>query len=83
MRKLMAIRELDRLGRIVIPKNLRKKLGMNARVPIEFLFQGDTLILKRYESKCIICTSTKHISQFKGKNLCAECRDEIRNIVLD
>ena len=44
------IRRIDDLGRIVIPKAIRKKMGVYEGEPIEFFFseQDGEIILKKY-----------------------------------
>ena len=47
------IRRMDDLGRIQIPKELRKQvLGLKKSeydIPLEFFIDGDSIIIKRYK----------------------------------
>lgn len=42
------IRRVDDLGRIVIPKNIRKELNIEDGEPMEFFLQEDCICLKKY-----------------------------------
>ena len=44
------VRQLDDLGRIVIPKEIRKQIGVQAGDPLEIFVERDGMVcLKRYE----------------------------------
>ncbi|PDY14127.1 AbrB family transcriptional regulator [Bacillus pseudomycoides] len=50
-------RKVDELGRIVLPKELRRTLGINEKDPIEiFVEDTDKIVLKKYEpyGACVI-----------------------------
>ncbi len=66
-------RKIDELGRIVLPIELRKKLGIEQHDPIEIYVDGDMIILKKYESECIFCGSRKALIKHKGKHVCESC----------
>ena len=42
------IRRIDELGRIVIPKEIRKKLRIKTGDNLEILVEGDDIVLKKY-----------------------------------
>jgi transcriptional pleiotropic regulator of transition state genes len=71
------VRKLDQLGRIVLPKSLRKRYQMNVGVPVEILVQGDHIILERYRPKCVFCSSMEQVIQFKEKYICGICAKEL------
>jgi AbrB family transcriptional regulator, transcriptional pleiotropic regulator of transition state genes len=71
------VRKLDQLGRIVLPKSLRKRYQMNEGDPIEVLVQGEHIILERYRPKCIFCLSTNQVIHFKDKYVCGSCVYEL------
>lgn len=43
------VRLIDDLGRIVIPKELRKTYGITEGAPMEIFTSGDSIVLKRYQ----------------------------------
>ena len=79
MKSTGIVRHIDELGRIVVPKELRIKLGIAACDPVEISSEGDKIILTKYSPVCHFCGSTENISEFKEKNICAECIKEIRS----
>jgi transcriptional pleiotropic regulator of transition state genes len=79
MKSTGIVRHIDELGRIVVPKELRKRLGIAACDPVEISSEGDKIILTKYSPVCHFCGSTENISEFKEKNICAECIKEIRS----
>lgn len=49
MKETGVVRRIDELGRIVIPKEIRKNLRIREGDPVEiFVSQGDNIILKKY-----------------------------------
>ena len=44
------VRRLYHLGRVCLPKELRRKLRMNEEDPIEVYVEGDSIILKKYDA---------------------------------
>lgn len=72
-------RNVDELGRIVLPKELRNNLVIDSGTPLEIYTEGDCIILKKYcsTSECIICGSNDHTFEFKGKYICVDCKNEI------
>lgn len=56
MKSTGIVRKLDQLGRIVIPKELRKVLDINERDPLEIFVDEELIILKKYHVKnaCIV-----------------------------
>ena len=47
MKEIGIVRKLDELGRIVIPKDLRKKLGIREGDLLEMFLENDKIILKK------------------------------------
>lgn len=45
------VRRLDKLGRIVIPIELRDKFEIKEKDPIEIFVDGSDIVLKKYETK--------------------------------
>jgi AbrB family transcriptional regulator, transcriptional pleiotropic regulator of transition state genes len=72
------VRELDSLGRIVIPKETRDLLGIRLEDPVEFFSDEHTIIVRRYRSNCcIFCLESEGLIHFKGQLVCRKCITEI------
>ena len=75
------VRPLDNVGRIVLPKEIRKQLGLlDDRDSLEIFVDADKIILKKYAPSCVFCGNDADISSFKGKNVCRKCRKEISKL---
>ncbi|MBQ7046816.1 MAG: AbrB/MazE/SpoVT family DNA-binding domain-containing protein [Oscillospiraceae bacterium] len=69
---------VDDLGRIVIPKEIRKSLGIDIRTPVEILVEGDRMIIQRSVSTCVFCNSEDDLTEYKEKKICAKCLEGLR-----
>lgn len=49
MKSTGIVRKVDELGRIVIPMEIRRNLGINEKDPMEIFIDGDQIILKKYK----------------------------------
>ncbi|MCY7778778.1 AbrB/MazE/SpoVT family DNA-binding domain-containing protein [Bacillus haynesii] len=59
MEKAAFIREMDDLGRIVLPKRIRKVLKINEQDSIEIFVEDEKVILRKYlEGKACFVTGT-------------------------
>lgn len=77
MKSTGVIRKIDRLGRIVVPKEIRDELGIAERDPVEIYVDGSRIILTKYEKSCIFCGQTAN-NDFKGKKVCSSCLLELK-----
>ena len=77
MKSTGIVRNIDELGRVVVPKELRKKLGIANTEPVEIYVEEDKIILKKYIPVCHFCGSTEHIREFREKNICSTCIAEL------
>ncbi|MDF2720745.1 MAG: hypothetical protein K0Q59_420 [Paenibacillus sp.] len=82
MRPAGVVRRVDQLGRIVLPKSLRKRYRMNEGDPIEILVAGDQILLERYRPKCVICGEMNGITAYKDKHVCTNCMREMSELSL-
>jgi AbrB family transcriptional regulator, transcriptional pleiotropic regulator of transition state genes len=80
MKPAGVVRKVDQLGRIVLPKSLRKRYQMNEGDPVEILVQGDHIILERYRPKCVFCGSMDEVTEFKERTICKQCLTEMNTL---
>ena len=71
-------RQLDTLGRIVLPIELRRTLDIAEKDALEIYVDGGSIIRKKYAPSCVFCNDTKGITSYKGKNICASCMRELK-----
>ena len=74
------VRKLDPLGRVPLPKELRRTRGINPKDPIEIFIDGDKIVLQKYSPSCVFCGSRTGVEEHKEKNICAECRSKLARI---
>lgn len=64
----------DNVGRIVLPKALRKEFALTDPDDyVEIFTENDSILLKKYEKSCLICGNFENLITVKGKKLCREC----------
>lgn len=80
MKSTGIVRRVDELGRIVIPIELRNKLKIAEKDPIEIYVDGSSIILKKYQENCVFCGSTKKVIDYKGKLICSKCMENISSM---
>ena len=73
------VRNLDKLGRLVIPKETRRVFNLNGGDPVEIFTDGDTIILKKYAQGCQCCGNMENIKEYKGIKICKKCLNELNN----
>ena len=73
MKSTGIVRKVDELGRIVLPIELRRALGIEEKDRIEIFVDGESIILRKYQPACIFCDNAKDIINYKGKNICPDC----------
>lgn len=80
MKSTGIVRKVDRLGRVVIPIELRRNLDIEEKDALEIFIDGEHIVLKKYAPACIFCGQAKDVTTFKNKNICPSCLEEIENI---
>ncbi|MDH7578331.1 MAG: AbrB/MazE/SpoVT family DNA-binding domain-containing protein [Bacillota bacterium] len=73
MKSTGVVRKVDELGRVVIPIELRRTLGIAEKDALEIYVDREKIILKKYEPACIFCGNAENVQHFRGKNVCREC----------
>lgn len=80
MKSTGIVRKVDELGRIVIPIELRRTLDIEEKDALEIYMNESSIVLKKYEPACVFCGNSKNVINYKGKNVCIKCIDEIKNL---
>lgn len=73
------IRQVDKLGRVVIPKEIRKQLNLQeGENHLEMLLDNNgNLILRKYQPYCVFCGGTSYLIPYKEKLVCKSCIDSL------
>ncbi len=72
------VKKIDELGRIVIPKDIRKTLEVDHNDYLQFFLDGDSIVMKRFGEFCALCNSTDDLTKFNDKFICESCLRELR-----
>ena len=80
MKSTGIVRKVDELGRIVLPIELRRTMGIDVKDSLEIYVDGDSIILRKYEPSCIFCGNAKDIQTIHGKNVCSNCIAEMKSL---
>ena len=83
MKSIGIVRKVDRLGRIVLPVELRKTLDIGDKDDLEIAVDGDQVILRKYNPACVFCDNAKDIGVFHGKSVCLACLRELKEVRTD
>lgn len=78
MKSTGIVRKVDELGRVVLPIELRRTLNIDIKDSLEIYVESDSIVLKKFEPSCIFCGSSEAVREFKGKNICNACYDEMK-----
>ena len=73
-------RRVDQLGRIVVPIELRRTLGIEVKDTLEMYVEKDLIFLTKYKPMCIFCDSTEEVKKYRDKLICSECLEELKNM---
>ena len=66
MRATGIVRRVDDLGRIVIPKEIRRSLGIREGEPMEIYLENDAVIFRRYSYNLI--TEVARVAELVEQN---------------
>lgn len=77
MKSTGVVRKVDELGRVVIPIELRKTLGIGEKDSMEIYVDGDKIILRKYEPGCIFCGNAQNVVNYMGKSVCRNCLERM------
>lgn len=77
MKSTGIIRRIDELGRLVIPKEIRRTMDLPETTPMEIFTDGNMIILQKYVPGCSICDHVEIVATLDNIKLCAMCRDKL------
>lgn len=75
------VRKVDELGRIVIPIELRRTLGIEEKDSLEIFVDGERIMLRKYEPACIFTGSAENLMYYRGKMVSRDCLEEMWQLV--
>ncbi|MCK8826082.1 AbrB/MazE/SpoVT family DNA-binding domain-containing protein [Fuchsiella alkaliacetigena] len=73
MKSVGIVRQIDNLGRVTIPKEVRNNFDIEVGDPMEILVNEDEVVFKKYSPQCVFCGNTDNVIDYKDKNICSTC----------
>lgn len=80
--KSVGICRVDKMGRFVIPKRLRREMDLNTGTGLEISVNGNSVILEKVENRCVFCRQKENLKiAFDKYYVCDKCRYILRCIL--
>ena len=73
------VKIVDDLGRIVLPKTIRKTYEIDIKDSVEIFTDEKSIIIRKYEPSCIFCSESQDIIIFRDKKICKKCLKELKS----
>ena len=80
MKSTGIVRNLDNLGRVTLPIELRRNLNLDIKDPVEIFVKDDTIILKKYEPSDIFTGEKENLIEYQGKMISKETVKELAQL---
>jgi transcriptional pleiotropic regulator of transition state genes len=74
------VRHIDDLGRIVLPMELRRTLGIHVKDPISILVDGERIILQKHRDSCAICGGGGETVIVNDRAICLDCVAAVKRV---
>lgn len=70
-------KELDKAGRIVISKDIRRHFNMKPGDILHINADDECITIRKAEDKCVFCNSSEKLQGFKDKHICKDCLESL------
>ena len=78
MKSTGVTRQIDELGRFVLPVEIRRALGINLKDYLEIHVENDAIVLRKFQPSCLFCGSSEDNVIYEGKRICRACLDKLK-----
>jgi len=72
-RPIGAARRIDQLGRVVVPVELRRLLGLEVGDLLDIRIEAGRLVLDKLVPACVLCGNDGGLRERHGRHVCIEC----------
>ena len=73
----IAVRQMDELGRIVLPRDFRNVLGWGVGTKVAIQLDGNEMVLFAEPDLCFLCGSKEDLREVKDRYICRACIEEL------
>ena len=70
-------RTVDRLGRVVIPVEFRRTLGIGDGDLVEISLEEDRVVLAKVGRTCVFCGTSTELREHRSRPVCRRCVVEL------
>jgi transcriptional pleiotropic regulator of transition state genes len=77
-REGMSLRHVDVLGRVVIPKDMRRQAGLEPGDEVALHFIDGEIVISKFAPSCAACGARGSLIEYRHAHLCARCLAELR-----
>lgn len=71
------IRQIDPQGRLVLPKEIRDRMGIVVGTPLRLAIDGNSVVMKIASPACFFCGETENLTGLKEKYVCTSCLEKL------
>ena len=72
------VRPVDKMGRVVIPKELRNHLKVENDIDsFEIFLEGDKIVMKKFQPTCIFCNKLGPSVAYGEYTVCKDCIERL------
>jgi len=72
------VRNIDALGRITVPKEIRRVLKIEDDTPLELFIDDSGLYFRPFRLRCVLCGEETR-NEIIGKRICEVCEDKLKD----
>lgn len=82
MKSVGIIRQVDKMGRVVIPKEIRAQLDIvNDKDSFEIYMENNKVVLEKFHPTCMFCDSLTDIITYNDKIICKSCIEKMHSMI--
>ncbi len=84
MKSTGIVRQVDKMGRVVIPKEMRAQLKIENDVDsFEISMEGERIVLKKFHPTCLFCDSLTDVVTLGDHIICKNCIEKLHSMIED
>ncbi|OYP55064.1 hypothetical protein CG709_01530 [Lachnotalea glycerini] len=74
--------QVDQLGRIVLPKEMRRSLNIETGEPLDIYLREGIISIEKCKLQCAICGSSEEneLLTIDGIHICRECATKVHSV---
>lgn len=73
----MITRPIDDTGRVCIPMEFRRALGVDKHGLLAMELHGNQLIMEKSHDRCCVCAGDRALEKLGKRKICKSCMDEL------